>query len=365
MPIDTGFRKILKSSFLWILFAIIPAGPHFSISSAGEIESALMQESSVEDTVDVIIYHKNQPIQRVSKRIKNRKSPELRSLAKRIKETLRPYLPRESIRFKKDEVRSIKRAMQSLPPDVKLAIKAIRQQIDAQIDRMKQEVHAELRTAVEGDQQALGYEIERLGGRVKHRITILNAVAATIPSASLEEIAGLPGVLMVGKDKPGYPEINTSVPAISADTWWTNGLDGGIHDFAIVDSGVDSTHPAFSSHRFFQLSPGDPTGHGTHVAGIVASADATYTGVAFGLDSIIVGEAGTESMSMSSVDWIFSVPTEQPEVINYSWGHGAATSDDSPIDRFFDAVVDGQSTMVTKSAGNGQSPSLQERTLLF
>jgi len=358
MSLDIGVRKNLRSSFLFVVFAIMLGGPHFSISLAGEIESTLMHEASVEDTVDVIIYHKNQPMHRVSKRIKDRRTPELHSLAKRIKETLRPYLPRKSIRSKKAEVRSIKRAMQSLPLDVKSEIKAIRQQIDAQIDRMKHEVHTELRAAVEGDQQMLRYEIERLGGRVNHYITILNAVAATIPSESLEEIAELPGVLMVGQDKPGYPEINTSVPTISADTWWTNGLDGGIHDFGIVDSGVDSTHPALSSHQFFQRFAGDPTGHGTHVAGIVASTDAAFTGVAFGLDAIIVGEAGTESTSMSSVDWIFTVPSEQPEVINYSWGHGAATSDDSPIDRFFDAVVDGQATMVTKSVGNDGCISL-------
>jgi len=341
-----------------IIFAFVLSGLAFSISPAGEIESALIQEASLEDTVDVIIYHKNQPVHRVSKRIKNRRKPELVSLVNSIKESLRPYLPTESIRLKKDEVRSIKRAMQSLPPEVKSEIKAIRQQIDSQIGRMKHEIHAELRNAVADDQQALGYEIERLGGRVRHHITILNAVAATIPSSSLEEIAGLPDVLMVAKDKPGFPETNTSVPSISADTWWNNGLDGGIHDLGIVDSGVDSTHPAFDSQRFFQQFAGDPTGHGTHVAGIVASADATYTGVAFGLDAIIAGEAGTESMSMSAVDWIFTVPSEQPEVINYSWGHGAAAADDSPIDRYFDAVVDGQSTLVTKSVGNDGCISL-------
>ncbi len=64
-------------------------------------------------------------------------------------------------------------------------------------------------------------------------------------------------------------------------------INGAGYSVAILDTGVDYTHPALAGryvggYDFVNndSDPMDDNGHGTHVCGIVASSDATYTGIA-------------------------------------------------------------------------------------
>ena len=64
--------------------------------------------------------------------------------------------------------------------------------------------------------------------------------------------------------------------AVHADGAWTVTRGGGV-TVAVVDSGVDATHPDLAGRVLPQIDlvddpwTGDPTGHGTHVAGIIAA----------------------------------------------------------------------------------------------
>ena len=80
-------------------------------------------------------------------------------------------------------------------------------------------------------------------------------------------------------------------------SFWTPGYDGGICDGAIMDTGVDTSHPGldddtvrretwysqvfhataqgWSGYNDNSASTDDLQGHGTHVAGTVFSSDAT------------------------------------------------------------------------------------------
>ncbi|MGB3903285.1 MAG: S8 family serine peptidase, partial [Anaerolineae bacterium] len=154
---------------------------------------------------------------------------------------------------------------------------------------------------------------------------------------------------------------------------------------AVVDSGIDDTHPALSSQSFCEkrclatadlFTPGlpgndpsvdDVNGHGTHVAGIVASTNSTYTGVAFGLDKVFNCKAGFDgdgvdgggasmywSDAMSCVDWALVSNTtcgDFADGVNLSYG-GSTSADDTSFARFWDAVVDDLGIPVSISAGN-------------
>jgi hypothetical protein len=114
------------------------------------------------------------------------------------------------------------------------------------------------------------------------------------------------------------------------------GLDGLGQTVVIIDSGIAYDHYALggglgSSYRVvggwdFAENDADPYDdgaagfHGTHVAGIVGSSDAEYTGLAPGVD--LVGLRVFDDQGNSSFDWIESA---------LAWVHNHRDAFDSPI----------------------------------
>jgi hypothetical protein len=143
-----------------------------------------------------------------------------------------------------------------------------------------------------------------------------------VDSQALVELEANPGVRRVFEDRLLKPVLAESVPQIGADIAWDEGYDGAGTVVAVIDSGVDKTHPflankvvaegCFSSRE--TGSVGDcPNGHttqigsgagvpcdfapftcshGTHVAGIAAgngiAMGAGFSGVAKGAGLIAV-----------------------------------------------------------------------------
>src|SRR6267142_1793145 len=172
-----------------------------------------------------------------------------------------------------------------------------------------------------------GYVLGRLNKynyRVVHQYDYVPLVALEIDASALAGLEGAPiWVDRVHEDAIKTPLLPDSVPLIGGDVAWGRGFDGSGVVVAVLDTGVDSTHPflagkvveeacysstlARHSKTFCpngaeeQVGPGsavpcplDAQGcfHGTHVAGIAtgsgASAGQTFSGVAPGAQIMAV-----------------------------------------------------------------------------
>ncbi len=150
-------------------------------------------------------------------------------------------------------------------------------------------------------------------------------------------------------------------------------------DIAILDTGIDSSHPDLNVYRSVSFIAGDPSsldphGHGTHVAGIAAAIDdgQGVHGVAPGarLWAIkVANEYGSALTSdvLSGLDYVMA-NVDEIDVINMSLGGGSVGDDGAcgtlvgdPLHQAICAVVDA-GIVVVVSAGNfapyGQDASL-------
>jgi serine protease AprX len=130
------------------------------------------------------------------------------------------------------------------------------------------------------------------GGRVVGNSNLLGATVAELTPAEIRTLSNDPTVGRIHYDSPvraaavGTPDTTTTTgtpivfqQAIGAPDAWNAGTTGKGVTVAVLDTGIDNNVAAFGSRikaRADLISPaqpaaGDPAGHGTHVAGIVAA----------------------------------------------------------------------------------------------
>ncbi len=154
---------------------------------------------------------------------------------------------------------------------------------------------------------------------------------------------------------PVRPLLNDSVPLLHVPPLWGQGLRGAGVRVAIVDTGIDQTHPDLAgrvaAHADFSgAGERDDVGHGTHVAGIIAGAGAVYRGVAPEA-TLVVAKAlsaagGSEDAVLAAMSW---ASTQDIAVMNLSLGGPGSPT--SPLSREVDALA-ADGIIVCVAAGN-------------
>ena len=223
---------------------------------------------------------------------------------------------------------------------------------------------------------------------VGYRMLPYAAVRGT--PAELNALAALPGVRSLWSNKPLALALHESAPQIGAPAVWDAsgpyGFTGRGVRVAVLDSGIDGTHPdvAYPTKtvqnvkllgytRVFadlvltiedQPVTDITSGHGTHVAGIVAGDGSAYNGyykgIAPGADLIGLGAAeGVEMITaLAGYDWVLANKDRYGiRVINNSWADGSMTYDErDPLIqaslRAYEAGI-----VVVFAAGNGGQAS--------
>jgi subtilisin family serine protease len=184
---------------------------------------------------------------------------------------------------------------------------------------------------------------------------------------------------MIPKGLSGLNQLNSELPGeiINASPLWTAGFTGLDVSIAILDSGIDASHPNFDEityeESFVTLENGyssdepvfDLHGHGTHVAGIAAG-NGAFGGVAFNADlvNLKVADMFGSATSLGFVAAIDKAIELDVDVISISLGFEFSTpwsEEDIYIEAVNRAVDLGINVVV--AAGNEGSGSVPFATI--
>ncbi|MHA1835848.1 MAG: S8 family peptidase, partial [Candidatus Odinarchaeia archaeon] len=222
----------------------------------------------------------------------------------------------------------------------------------------------------EGFTSQIGYEILTImslkGFSIKYTYSYINGISGQIKKDSIYELASVGFIDKIYLDKEYRLEkpVNSSIEASLASIYSSNhdaiatnplynlGYEGSGIKIAILDSGIDSSHPDFNNRIIAERSfvdgedTSDLNGHGTHVAGIVAgsgeASNGLYKGIAPEASLINAKCASAAGIAYTSdiiaaIEW--SVDTENADVLSISLGGGAGDPND-PLSLAVDAAAD-------------------------
>lgn len=153
-------------------------------------------------------------------------------------------------------------------------------------------------------------------GNVMAKLNSQDSIDGSLVFAEVDDISSLASdadVLEVWPDRETMGFLNDSVPQINAPVQWDSGYYGNNVTIAILDTGVNASHPMLDGKvilsRDFTGSDdaNDYNGHGTHIAGIVAG-NSGYKGVATNariLNGKVLNDYGSGQLSwlIDAIDW--------------------------------------------------------------
>nr|WP_257041989.1 S8 family peptidase [Streptomyces sp. TLI_55] len=177
------------------------------------------------------------------------------------------------------------------------------------------------------------------------------------------------GIAHVWLDGVRTASLDKSVPQIGAPKAWAAGYDGKGVKIAVLDTGVDATHPdlkdqVIEAKNFSTAADAtDHFGHGTHVASIAAGTGAKsngkYKGVAPGakiLNGKVLDDTGSgdDSGILAGMEW---AAAEGADVVNLSLG-GQDTPEIDPLEAEVNKLSAEKGILFAIAAGNSGPESI-------
>ena len=212
-------------------------------------------------------------------------------------------------------------------------------------------------------------------GRLTRKLKFVGSVAVTIKAKKLLKLVQLPGLTITSDSKvelAAIPSSNQVWPTASGvrPLWFDPAItSSNTPTIAIVDSGIDRTHPCFGDgsrivkRQVITTLPqsggsDDTRGHGTFVAGIAACEAAGYTGAApkanlVDLDVMDDNGMARTSDVIAAAEWIYNNRAQHNiRVANFSL-HSTSPSNftKDPLDRAVEKLWFGGVTVVV-AVGN-------------
>lgn len=158
--------------------------------------------------------------------------------------------------------------------------------------------------------------------------------------------------------------LEDSVPMVEAPTAWAAGYDGTGVSIAVLDTGIDASHPDLAGKVAEAIDfTGDPDGaqdghgHGTHVAATIAGTGAASDGLRPGVApgaTVLAGKVCNDGGSCTSdaiiagMQWAAS---SGAQIVNMSLG-GAATDGSDPLSQAVNTISEATGILFVIAAGN-------------
>lgn len=189
------------------------------------------------------------------------------------------------------------------------------------------------------------------------------------------------GIEKIWLDGPVTADLAESAAQIGAPDVWADGNTGAGVDVAVLDTGIDPTHPDLADQVTASASfvptedyVEDYQGHGTHVASTIAGSGAASDGLERGVAPgarLHVGKVldsngqGLESWIIAGMEW--AARDQDARVVSMSLGGEPAGADD-PMAQALDELTAETGALFVTAAGNGgprtiSTPALADSAL--
>ena len=270
------------------------------------------------------------------------------------------------------------------------ALQAAQEAVDKILLQMKGRILSETQAASAAAQQALTSRATAVGATDVRSFTIANMLTARVPASAISALATDPLVANISVDRLLVAKVVYGTPSLGSASYWNSGFTGAGQTVGVIDTGVDASHPAFGGvanvsgavfHGTAQTAGGycdnpssvdDLNGHGTHVAGIIASRGqagwTTHQGVAKG-SRIVNLKAGFRGCDGGG----YMFWSDMAAALQYGWFYTPAYtfnlsfgSDYAPADtaeaQFIDDMIATYGFVLTISTGNSGPANLNVGT---